>query len=180
MTNDANAADNNARTWGPTEVYAAAGVHRGVAHSWIARHLVPLPPGPGMGKERQFSLLEAVCIALIVELTRLGLTIGAASNAANILVRDKDWGERALHEDGVWTLLLEASSAPGGIEAPSLSPISFFRANTAEDRDRFISENHSDTASLVRLNVSAVARRMTERLAGAEVAKKKRGPPRKV
>ena len=164
-------------TWGPAAVYAAAGIHPGVAHSWIARHLVPLGPGPGMGRERQFSFMDAVLLATIVELTRLGLTVSTASHAAASLVRNRDWTERALADaNGLWTLVLERSPAPGGVEAPGLSPIAFFRADDAEGRDAWMRKQYPADASIVRVCVSAIAERMIARLANAAPTPRGRRP----
>ena len=151
------------RTWGPAEVYAAAGVPRGVAHSWIARQLIPLPPGPGMGKERRFSFLDAMCVAVVAELTKLGFVVGSASYAAGMLVRSGDSGIRSLNEEG-WTLVIAPSLAPAGTEAPRMSAMSLVKAESPEDMRKFIEAEYSKFTSLVLVDVSGIARRMRERL----------------
>jgi hypothetical protein len=66
-------------TFGPAEVCAAAGVPRATFHSWLSRKYISDAPGPGMGRERRFTLIEAIRIAVIAELNRFGVPVGTAA-----------------------------------------------------------------------------------------------------
>jgi hypothetical protein len=66
-------------TFGPAEVCEAAGVPRATFHSWLARKYISDAPGPGAGRERRFTLIEAIRIAVIAELNRFGVPVSTAA-----------------------------------------------------------------------------------------------------
>jgi hypothetical protein len=152
------------KTYGPQEVCDAAGVSRATFHSWVARKYLPLPPGPGMGRERRFSASEAILVAVAAELTKLGLSIGVAARVVDFLLNRDSAGfwPRVQHEDG-WMLFIAPSPAPVGVEAPSLMPAALFRPKTPEGF-REIRESLGDPAAAVLADVSVIARRTLERL----------------
>lgn len=68
------------QTFGPAEVCYAAQVPRATFHSWAARRFINSDPGPGMGREREFTLLEAIRVVAMAKLNRLGVAIGVAAH----------------------------------------------------------------------------------------------------
>lgn len=110
------------RTFGPAEVAAAAGVPRATFHSWLARQYFPLPPSPGAGRERRFSVTDAVRVAIVAKLIRLGVSISVAANAA------KRFQAPFRKEERRQALVLTESPAGAGDQAlhgPAVSEVSF-------------------------------------------------------
>ena len=117
-----------------------------------------------MGRERRFSANEAILIAIAAELTKLGLSITAAARAVEFLNGGADgrW-PRVQHEAG-WLLVTGPSSAPAGVDAPSLIPAALVRSKTLAGLRRYIRERLGDPAAVVIADVSVIARRTLERL----------------
>jgi MerR HTH family regulatory protein len=63
------------------EVCRAAGLLPKTFDGWLLRRSLPLlPPGPGTGRSRRYSLLDVVRIAAAADLTRQGVSIAVAAN----------------------------------------------------------------------------------------------------
>jgi hypothetical protein len=61
------------------EVCRAAGLLPKTFDGWLLRRSLPLlPPGPGTGRSRCYSLLDAVRVSAVGDLVRQGLSIGVA------------------------------------------------------------------------------------------------------
>jgi DNA-binding transcriptional MerR regulator len=74
------------RWFGAAEVAEAINVPRAVLHAWLARGHVTVP-SRGQGKSRLFSFDTAVELAVIAQLTKLPMTIGAAVAALDAVKR---------------------------------------------------------------------------------------------
>jgi hypothetical protein len=74
-----NAIDPDAALFTSTQVCLAARMSRGTFHAWIMRRYLSVPPGPGTGKVRKFSLVDAVRIAIVAELCRQGFSVSKAA-----------------------------------------------------------------------------------------------------
>lgn len=154
------------RTYTSPEVCAAAGASRPTFNTWLARRYVPLPPGPGTGRERRFTMFDAVRIAVMAELNRLGLAASVAAYAASRI--EEVPGERPhgpLDEPG-WTLILVPASRCSDHEGGPI-PLAMVKYESLEALHEYIHDTFSGPASFVLLDVSAVARRVAERLEGA-------------
>lgn len=76
------------KTYGPAEVCYAANIPRATFHSWVSRGLLHLGRGPGMGKARQFTLIQAIRIATIARLNRLGIAVSTAADCCQGIHED--------------------------------------------------------------------------------------------
>jgi len=62
------------------EICLAADVARGTFDAWLLRRYLPVPIGPGTGKVRKFSVLDAIRIAVVAEMNRLGIPVSSAAD----------------------------------------------------------------------------------------------------
>jgi hypothetical protein len=138
-----------------------------------------LSPGPGTGQERRFTIDEVVLIAITADLTKLGLTVGAAAHAANMLPGLAADGHRppVYDEDG-WTLVIGPSPAPAGIDAPTLSPLAIIKLVKPGDLQLYVQMDLGNAPAVVTADISVIARRTADRLKDA--VPKKKGRPRKI
>ena len=164
MTHAPETPQNDAKTWGPNEVYWAAGVTRGVAHSWVARKLVPLGPAPGMGKERRFSYEEVVLFGIVTELTRLGVGIGEAAQAAEALTLDERFRARALREDGWFIVIQNPSTAPVGATKDPRLGRALFCLSSIDQLGSVVVGELKHPAAFATVDLSELKRRLTEKL----------------
>jgi hypothetical protein len=74
-------------TFGSAEVARAAGLRRNTLDTWLARRYLPLPAGPGTGRARTYTLLDAVRAAAMVHLTSIGVTPARAGQATTAIGR---------------------------------------------------------------------------------------------
>jgi hypothetical protein len=148
------AAMTETKTYGPQEVCDAAGVSRATFHSWVARQYLPLPPGPGMGRERQFTLLDAIRVAVVVQLNRLGVPASSAGRASGLITGS--------HDGGSWALVLGPSSGlMNKDQTPKAPPMAMVRFTSLSDielvlRDRFAG---GAPAGFTMIDITAVADR---------------------
>jgi hypothetical protein len=101
--------DNPVMTFSSAQVCRATGLSRGTFDAWMQRRYMPLGDGPGTGRTRMFSILDTVRLAVVGELTRLGISVGIAGRlVGNIQDRHLELfnGER-------WAMLLASSFAAG-------------------------------------------------------------------
>lgn len=77
--------EGDGREYNSAEVCAAAGLSRSTFDAWLLRNYIPLKPGPGTGRSRTYSLLDATRIAVVAELTRIGISVGTAGRVASNL-----------------------------------------------------------------------------------------------
>ena len=96
--------DGDTATYGSAEVARAAGIKRGMFDSWLLRKYLPLPPGPGTGRARQYTLLDAVRVAAMAHLTSIGVVPGRAGSSVAAIGRVPQPGD---------TLILTADPASG-------------------------------------------------------------------
>jgi hypothetical protein len=143
-----------AKTYGPQEVCDAANVPRATFHSWVARQYLPLPPGPGMGRERQFSLLDAIRIAVVAELNRLGVPPSTAGRASGLIAGILD-GQRLALVLGVPSGAVNNDQTP---KAPSMAMVRFTSLSDIELflRDRFAG---GPPVGFTMLDITAIADR---------------------
>jgi hypothetical protein len=160
-----------------SEVCEAVGLRRTTLDVWLLRRYLKLSDGLGTGHQRRFTATEVILIATTAELTKLGLTVGAAAHAANIITRLADDGHSPQLLDGGWRLVIAPSLAPAGIEAPSLSPVSLIRPKTLTAMQRYIREKMGNPTSVVITDITAIAHRVFDRL--KNTAPQKKGRPRK-
>jgi hypothetical protein len=161
-----------------TDVCEATGLRRTTLDAWLLRRYLDLSPGPGTGQERRFTIDEVVLIAITADLTKLGLTVGAAAHAANMLPGLAADGHRppVYDEDG-WTLVIGPSPAPAGIDAPTLSPLAIIKLVKPGDLQLYVQMDLGNTPAVVTADISVIARRTADRLKDA--VRKKKGRPRK-
>ena len=154
------------RAYGSAEVSTAAEVSRGTFDAWLLRKHLPLPPGPGKGGLRQFTLFEAILVGVVAELVRLGLTIGAASHAAGFLSRLRSEGHPIPTDEAGWKLLvtptLWADGPPSGGAMPM--PLGFIKSASLEQLHSFIDERFSSPMAFVLLDFSRIADRVRAKL----------------
>ncbi len=168
--------DEDHERYSSAEVCDATGLRRTTLEAWILRRYLDLSSGPGTGRERRFTLDEVILIAVTAELTRLGLTVGAAAYAAGMLPRLMvDGHELKLHEEG-WLLVLAPSLAPVGVDTTK-RPIDLIKPHSLADLRQFIREKHNNPAAVLIADVSAIRKRTVDRLAVA--IPKAKGRPRK-
>jgi hypothetical protein len=74
-------AQDDRRSYSSADVCRAVGLPRPTFDAWLLRQYLPLPEGPGTGRARTYSLLDAVRIAAAYELTRIGISVGFAGRA---------------------------------------------------------------------------------------------------
>ena len=160
-------------SYGPAEVSVAAGVPRPTLHSWIARKYLPLSPGPGMGRERRFTLDEVVMVAITAELSRLGLSVGAAAHAADLRSRlIADGHEPPIHEPG-WTLVITPAAAPAGVDSSTMRPLGLIKVKNLTALRKRLKGEYGNPASVVLVDISAIAKRTLERLKAGESKKER-------
>jgi hypothetical protein len=73
------------QTYGSADVARAAGVARPAFDSWLLGKYLPLPPGPGTGRARHYSLLDAVRVAAMSHMTFLGVMPNRAGKYAELI-----------------------------------------------------------------------------------------------
>lgn len=153
------------QTFGPAEVCAAAGVPRATFHSWVARRYFPLPPSAGAGRERRFSLTNAVRVAIVAELTRIGVSIGVAANAARLFQEPFRYGDQRAG------LLLVPDASPAAetaIVGPNIMAMPF--TSFAEIGFRVAMRPPAGAAAFTVVDVTAVAERTIQALEGGQEA----------
>jgi hypothetical protein len=77
--------EDHARIYSSAEVCRAVGLSRRTFDAWLLRQYLPLPPGPGTGRLRTYSLLDAVRISVVYELSRLGINAGTAARFSGLI-----------------------------------------------------------------------------------------------
>jgi len=75
------------RTYTSAEVCRAVGLPRSTFDAWLLRQFLPLPLGPGTGRSRSYSLLDAVRIAVVAELTKQGISVGIAGRLCGLILK---------------------------------------------------------------------------------------------
>jgi MerR HTH family regulatory protein len=67
------------RPYNSVGICRATGLSQHTFDAWLLRGILPLPPGPGTGRSRDYSALDAVRIGVAVEMTRAGISPSAAA-----------------------------------------------------------------------------------------------------
>jgi hypothetical protein len=110
--------EDNPRSYSSAEVCRAAGLPRPTFDAWLLRRYLPLPLGPGTGRSRTYSLLDAVRISVVFELNRLGINVGTAGRFAGLIV-DRSIDPAAERRTG---LILAPSAGPREEDAEQRGP----------------------------------------------------------
>lgn len=146
------------------QVCRASGLSRGTFDAWMLRRYMPVEPGPGTGRVREFSILDAVRIALAAELTRLGVSVSIASRMSGFV---QDRHLTPLNKKG-WVLLLASSSSVHSKDAENRGPgHTLIKFDGLADIQRALHGMTPGTspASFVMVDVTAVADRTRAALA---------------
>jgi hypothetical protein len=80
-------------TYGSPDVARAAGLRRATLDTWLARRYLPLPEGPGTGRSREYTLLDAIRVAAMAHLTAVGVTPARAGWAVTAIGRVPQYGD---------------------------------------------------------------------------------------
>lgn len=139
-----------------SEVASAAGVEVRTLTGWLDRRIVDVPAF-GSGNNRRFSRDDAIRVALIADLTKVGVSISEAAKAAASFCDeaggDRDAGE--LYPAGRTVLIVDADSARCvNVEA------------TREQFDSAMAEVYASERTAVVVVVNAIAKRVDAALAG--------------
>ncbi len=144
------------RTYNSAEVCDAAGVPRVTFNAWLLRNYLLLPPGPGTGRSRQYSMLDAVRIAVVADLNRLGISVGVAARLSRLITEPLFVGRKFL--------VLAPSTQPLGDEVGKSPRSAIVQSGSLSDVAKQVAINFSDPASLVTVDLYVVARRMASKL----------------
>jgi hypothetical protein len=158
------------------QVCDATGLRRTMLDAWVLRRYLPLSDGPGTGKERRFTLSEAIMVATTFELTRLGLSVADAAHSAFVLDRfAADGFKPPIQEDG-WVLIVGPTprSKPVEIVAPTTRRLGVLRAKSFAALHRYIREEFGDPHAVVIADLSRIARDTAEHLGASAPSKKGR------
>lgn len=138
------------------DVARATNVPARMLSDWLARKLVDIPGG-GTGNHRVFGQDDVYKIALIVELTRLGVSVSEAAKAASAFSDDAN-GDRdasTLFPSGKTILLVDADGA---------------RCINILDRGAFeaaMETVYGDTYGVIGVNLSTLVANVDRALAGS-------------
>jgi hypothetical protein len=90
-------------------VCAAIDVPRTTFDAWVLRGYLHLSPGPGTGRARMLTALDAVRLATVAQLNRLGITISVAGRASR---RVEAHMLAPTDDDRKWMLILAPAKGP--------------------------------------------------------------------
>ncbi len=156
----------NDRSYSTAEVSAAAGLNRMLLDAWLLRKYLPLPPGPGTGRSRRYSRLDAVRIAVVGELVRLGLGISVAAQAAEFIDAATPEEQKLSLDEPGWMFVLVPPATPQD-ERLWPHPFILTRCETLNDLHDFLQAKVGTLMSFVFLDATRVAQQVTERLNAA-------------
>lgn len=149
------------RTFSSAEVCLAVGLPRPTFDAWMLRGYMSLPPGPGTGRARRFSVTNAVRLAVTAELSRLGVSVSAAARAAQMIWEPFEADGRRVG------LLLTKSPAPKGHEGLSGPAVMKLTFRTLDDVMFHVALRHgSTTPGFTVLDVTDIAERTVRALEG--------------
>jgi hypothetical protein len=163
-------------SYSSNQVCDAIGLRRTTLDAWVLRRYLPLADGPGTGKERRFSLVEAIMVATTFELTRLGLSVADAAHSSFVIDRFAADGFKVpIQEDG-WLLVVGQAprSKPIETEAPTIRRQDVIRVKPPGELWPHIRKAVGDPSAVAFADLSRIARDTAERL-GAAMPK---DPPR--
>jgi hypothetical protein len=139
-----------------TAVCAAVGVPRTSFDAWVLRGYLPLMPGPGTGRARALTLLDAIRFAAMGQLTRLGIPVAAAGKAArNIeprMIKAPRRGQR-------WMMVL----GPARSEEAT-GPLLIGACKGLADVEHLAGSHLPDLTTFVVMDISTIAERITSAL----------------
>lgn len=155
------------RAYTSSAVGAAAGLSRGTFDAWLLRKHLPLPPGPGKGGARSFTLFEAVMVALAAELVSLEITIAAAARVVEWLSRVRAHGLVIPLEEPGWVIVVTTTKwKRAEPDQPRSVQFAFDRFPSAVELAEAV-ERDPDIAARVIVDFSKVAARVREALAAS-------------
>jgi DNA-binding transcriptional MerR regulator len=145
-----------------SQVASVAGIGAPTLGAWLDRKLINIPAS-GTGNHRSFSRDDIVRVALVAELTRLGIAVGEAAKAAATFCDDAhgDRDASELFKSGKTFLFVDADGARVvNIDASS------------EQFEAAMASVYAEARTAIVLNVNEVARRVDAALAsGSSTAK---------
>ncbi len=141
-----------------SEVADAVGINPRTLSDWLDRGIIDAGR-PGRGTHREFGVRDVDRIAIIHELTRVGLPVGEAAKAASVFSDERSFKRpRAqLHDDGAKTILLVTSDGA-----------SVHRAYDRESFDDAMVKLFGDERTITLLNVGATLKRVDAALAAGD------------
>lgn len=140
------------------EVARAVGVSAQTLASWIDRRLIDLGPSPGTGTHRTFSSRDVDRVAIVHELTRVGLSVADAAKAASKFSDERSTkrSRAQLHGDDAKTLLVITQDGA-----------SVHRAYDRAEFEDAISKLYAEERTVICLNVGETLRRVDAALSGS-------------
>ena len=149
------------RAYTTGEVAAAAGLSRGTFDAWLLRKHLPLPPGPGKGGTRLFTLFDAVMVTLAAELVSLEISIAFAARVVDWLSTVRSGGMVIPLDEPGWAVLVTTTKWKRA-NPDKVGPVEFGFLPAREVVDGM--EQDPDIAARVVIDFSKVAARVREAL----------------
>jgi hypothetical protein len=152
-------------------VCVALGLPRTTFDAWMLRGYLPLPAGPGTGRARALSLLDAARIGTIVQLNRLGIPLSLAGGATRLVE------ERVLkpYQPGTkWMMAIAPGSAQPASDTETqrkgdivrLGPKLVGPYSSLDELGRSVKELLFDPDTYVVVDLTAIVHRVESSLAG--------------
>ncbi len=135
-----------------SEAARATGISARTLSDWIARGIIPAPKS-GKGNHREFGIRDVDRIAVVHDLTKIGLPATEAARAASAFCDARSYKRphAQLHADGAKTVLLVSKDGAS--------------VHAMRDRESFetaIGKLFADEHTLLLLNVSETLRRVDD------------------
>jgi hypothetical protein len=152
-------------------VCEALGLPRTTFDAWMLRGYLPLPAGPGTGRARALSLLDAVRIGTIAQLHRLGIPLSLAGGATRLV---QEHVLKPHRHDAKWMMVIAPTSAQlasdtetqlegGGMQ---LGPKLVGPYSSPVELADHVRELLFDPMAYVVVDLTAIVRRVERSLAG--------------
>jgi hypothetical protein len=141
-----------------TDVCGAIGLPRTSFDAWLLRRYIPLAPGPGTGRARSLTLLDAIRIGVMAQLTRLGVSAGAAGKAARVIEARM---LKAPRSGGRWTMIVGPARSE---ESTNVGQVLIGQFKGLADAEHAARVRLSDPMAFVMVDISAITERITAAL----------------
>jgi DNA-binding transcriptional MerR regulator len=138
-----------------TQIADAVGMNARTLSDWLDRGIVPAPK-TGKGNHRSFGVRDVDRVAIVHELTRIGLPTGEAAKAASVFSDDRSYKRpRAqLHKEGKTFLVVDRDCAR------------VVNAHTREEFEALMAGLWGSDYGVIALNVGETLRRVDAALDG--------------